>query len=273
MKKNFPNFIVVGAKRSGTTSLYYYLKSTNGIFLPERKYVTFFLGRKSDDKLNENQYLKFYSKVSNEKIIGEVNPNYLNDAESPSLIKKYIPNCKIIILLRNPIERTFSEYNSEKMKEKLNCSFHDAIKNNTNDIVTNSLYYEVIKNYIEKFGMQNVGIWLSENLNSNPKNVLHEIFNFLGISAKIPDVSKNYSTNSIPRNIFFKKILRHKKILKFLSKLLLFNNVRQKLSEFTYKPVPKSEIDNEDKIFLKNFFKNDSKNLESYLKLDLSSWS
>lgn len=281
--KKYPTFIIVGAPRSGTTSLYHYLKATRGVYLPEQKYITYFIGKTSSSKLTEKEYLKHFSGVKNEKVIGEANAVYLADPDSPKLIKNKIPNAKIIILLRDPVERTFSEYNSDMMKEKINCAFSKAILENPppgknypnrgicqkNNILERSLYYEQVKRYYDVFGAENVGVWFTEDLAKDPNQILKQIFNFLGIVAELPNTEHKYSKHSIPRNIIFKHILRHRKILKFLRIIIPVKKLRTRMSDYVYKDMPKPVMLDKDRATLENYFKNDVHNLQKLLNVEL----
>ena len=274
---------MVGAPRSGTTSLYRYLRSLESVFLPTPKYITHFRGNRYTQKLTEKDYLQHFSGITNEKIIGEVNPGYLSDPDSSILIKKKIPNAKIIILLRDPVERTFSDYNSHIAKENLNCTFRDAImetppsgKNfpNTgitqkNHLLERSLYNEQVKRYLETFGVTNVGIWFTENLKQNPTKVLEDIHNFLGITENIKNIDQ-FAELAIPKNFIIKFILRKQSIFKILRKFVLpFPTLREKLGESSYKKISKPIMLKEQRIQLENYFKDDVSNLSLLLNMKI----
>ena len=280
---NWPTFIVVGAPRSGTTSLFRHLRSLKSVYLPEVKYITHFRGNNYSPQLNEKEYLEHFSNVTTEKIIGEVNPGYLSDPDSPKLIKKKIPDVKIIILLRDPIERTFSEYISDIAKEKINCSFSDAILENPppvkdfpntglcqkNNILERSLYYEQVKRFFEIFGRENVGIWFVETLKENPISILQQIYGFLGITDEVKDMEQEFGQYSIPRNSMMKFILRNKQILKILRKIIPSPKLRESLSDFSYKKISKPVMLKKDRILLEEYFRKDTSNLHEILNMEI----
>ena len=114
--ENWPTFLIGGAPRSGTYSIYEYLNLMNTVFMCPTKEPNYFAPSINDAKMlsnpirDKNEYLKLFKNVKNEKEIGETSPTYLWDPKSPEFIHKTIPNAKIIFILRNPIERSFSHY-------------------------------------------------------------------------------------------------------------------------------------------------------------------
>lgn len=256
----YPNFLVVGGRRSGTTSLYKYLKATNGIFMPNEKYITFF---RTDDpkKLTEKEYLSYYSTVNDEKLIGEVNPTYLDDPESPKLIKEKIPNAKIIILLRNPVDRTYSDYLHHLEKNDFNISLDDVIKHQ-HPILTRGLYYGQVKRYYDNFGKKNVGIWFTDDLkNKNKrKDILLEIFNFLGIDSDLPTIiNEEYNNYRISKNVITSLILKYG----YLGKYLPYN-IREKIRNGMLKNIKKPELSEELRKKMEDYFYNDT---QKFIKL------
>ena len=150
-KNSLPNFILVGAIKSGTTSLYHYLNEHPQIYMPRIKEPRFFTSsallkkEKFNNKFlkrfapapinNLDDYKSLYSNVKNEIAVGEASPQYLFTYETTiPLIKKYLGDIKIILILRNPVDRAYSAYkhtrrndpNAPYLHEKL--SFIDALK-------------------------------------------------------------------------------------------------------------------------------------------------
>lgn len=118
-----PNFLIIGAAKAGTTSLYSYLKQHPDIFMSSWKEPKFFSleGEKLDfqgpsqiintDSINNlESYLELFEGVKDETAIGEASPIYLYSPKAPANIKKYIPDAKLIVVLRHPAERAFSSF-------------------------------------------------------------------------------------------------------------------------------------------------------------------
>ena len=139
MKK--PNFIIAGFPKCGTTSLHHYLNEHPQIFMPNQKELHFFtfeilskLKNGPRDKIvkktqidNSEKYLKFYREVKNEIAIGDASPSYINYPTQFPKIKEYLNDPKLIIVLRDPINRAYSNYLHLKREQRETLSFKEAI--------------------------------------------------------------------------------------------------------------------------------------------------
>ena len=103
-----PNFIIIGAARAGTVSLFHHLREHPEIYLPFVKETDFFY--KDFDKGLDYYQKSFYSGWKDEKAVGDISPWYIYSEDAAKNIHQTIPEVKIIATLRDPIERTFSDY-------------------------------------------------------------------------------------------------------------------------------------------------------------------
>jgi len=115
--ERWPNFFIVGTAKAGTTSLYEYFKDIPGIYMSPVKEPSYFShalippGAPKRKRIqNKNEYLKLFEDVKNEKVIGEASPGYLVYPEVAKWIHEIAPTAKILISLRDPVERLFSSY-------------------------------------------------------------------------------------------------------------------------------------------------------------------
>jgi len=253
--KHWPNFFIVGAPKAGTTSLYLYLKKTPSIYMSPVKEPRYFspksAKRSSMSRVkNKNNYLDLFKGVKDEKAIGEASSVYLRDEESPELIKKTIPNAKIIIILRNPIHRAFSHYlmsiiggrNTKPFSEDLQLFVRSPEKNSRflRAIIDPGFYYESTKRYVQIFGDANVKIIIFEEFIKNQKEIFREILRFLDVDSELPEnMDKVYNEYSKPRNKFMSHIIR-KKILR---NNILGNNIL-KIGRHTIKRETRHYIQN-----------------------------
>ena len=149
-----PNFFIVGGIKCGSTSLYQYLAQHPDIFMCPVKEPSFFsdyggiqtkyvfskikkgfseqpLYQKTDKKfqnLSKDEYLLLFDEVEDEKIIGEATPHYLMDESSAEMIYELCPDAKILISLRDPIERIYSWYLSSTRTKNDADSFSKKIR-------------------------------------------------------------------------------------------------------------------------------------------------
>lgn len=193
-KKTKVNFLVCGTQKGGTTALNKYLNKHPQICLSKQKEVHFFDNDeifKNNKKINYNKYHSYFKPNMKTIATGECTPIYMYWKESPKRISEYNKNMKIILVLRNPIERAYSHWNMEIAKKRDNREFKIAIsqelseqKNNQSryhSYLDRGNYIEQIKRIWEYFPKNNVLILKSEDLKKNPSETLNEITNFLKI--------------------------------------------------------------------------------------------
>jgi len=300
-KSLLPNFLLVGAAKSGTTSLYHYLKQHPEIFMSPVKEPFFFsfINKKPyfkgpfDQKTNEeiitslDEYKNLFQGVNDEKAIGECSNSYLYFQDSAAHIKKFIPECKIIIILRNPLERAFSHYMQAVMIGHENLIFEEALKKEKERLKVNwrwhyqyvgqGMYYHQVKKYLEIFEMQMVKICFFEDLIHNPKDFMKKIYQFLGVQSEfVPELDKIYNRSGLPKNRFVHKFLRDSNLIKEITRPFTSTTMRGKLynilSVINYDFKNKPIINKETRKYLADAFKNDSLKLQNIINRDLSAW-
>ena len=227
-----PNYLIIGAAKSGTSSLYEYLIQHPNVQPASGKEIYFF-----DMNYNKgiNWYRTFFplshqfpKNTLKNSIVGEATPRYMDHPHAPSRIKKYLPNCKFIILLRNPIDRAYSHWNMMVSHNREELSFEDAIdkeKKRTNGLfekmekdssfyskeyywysyLERGLYSKKIKKWFEIFPKNQFLILKSEDLFSKPSEIFHQTQDFLNIPEITLDEFKTarkgaYKNKSIDSN-------------------------------------------------------------------------
>lgn len=199
-KENGPDFMIIGAAKCGTSSLFNYLSHHPQILFPHKKELDFFW--KNFDK-GIDWYLAQFPAITDRAdfITGEATPNYLRFPLAAQRIKKYFPQVKSIVLLRNPIERAVSWHyhkisnglatgtiedaiaiEMEQLKNWNEADFINAGYRNPDNLLS-SLYIYQLKVWIDLFGREQLLIVQSEDLYSNPELVMEQVFSFLEISV------------------------------------------------------------------------------------------
>jgi len=303
LKNKLPNFLIVGAQKSGTTSLYNYLKQHYEVFMPERLKEPKFFVSPIFKKINHIQplwvkfmsntmfewqdYLKLFEKVQKEKAIGESSVTYLYYYETAIiLIKKYLGDIKILISLRNPIDRAFSAYLHLRRNNGENLSFEEALQKENARKELNwiplyyftsiGFYYNQVKAYLDNF--DHVKIYLYDDLKKDTLSLVKDMYKFLGVDPSFtPDVSIKYNVSGIPQNKFIHKFLKEpnilKSIVKPMAKTLIPQGERRKIIEkIKMKNLQKPQMKPETREYLKNLYREDILKLQDLIKRDLSSW-
>ena len=207
-----PNFLIVGAAKAGTTSLYEYLRQHPEIFMPLWKELSFFIGDPFGPlhKVKRPQYYdKVFAQAKNQTAVGEASTSYLYDEAAPGIIKEKLGSIKILIILRDPVAMSYSLYNHQVRREGETIeSFEAALdaearRKNDPDFKKNcsgwhanyyyyqrGLYFQQVKRYIDTFGKDNVKIILFDELADDPVREVQQIFRFLGVDDTFVPVIK-----------------------------------------------------------------------------------
>lgn len=215
-----PDFIIIGAGKSGTSSLYNYLIQHPNIYSAKIKEVNYFI-RKWTKWYRPNFptiFQKFYVKKLLKKpfLTGEASPFYLLHPNVPKKVYEKIPDVKLIIILRDPVDRAFSQYNQWKNTDFENLTFEEAIKtekiktreewqNYTDEEIPDSrknvkysyleggLYFEQIKRWLDVFPRNQILILKAEDFFSFPSKISSEVFEFLGAPPFEVDSTKKFN--------------------------------------------------------------------------------
>ena len=266
---NLPNFLIVGAARCGTTYLSNILMQHPEIFLHPKKELHFF-----DRDINKGlQYYREYfsgTKTIDYKAIGEATPAYLYFENIPEIIHKNLPDVKIIIILRNPVDRAYSHYWNIvfRSKEAKNITFDEMLKRN-NRLVNEGFYFKGVEKYINLFSSNNVMILFYEKFMSNKINHLIQIFKFLHVNSDfIPDnMGIKYNSSSIKHGR--SKILYYFSI--FFSKYVIIPSVAGFFQRLNSKNLP--EMKKETRKHLLNIYKEANKRLAEITGENLDIWN
>jgi hypothetical protein len=259
-----PNFICIGAQRAGTTWLYENLKKHPEVFLPDIKELRFF-NYNYDKGLNE--YSKFFSKVMNEKAIGEITPDYYRQNNALQRIANDLPNIKLIFIIRNPIERAYSHYELLKSTGSIKVSFRQAITKNPG-IIEYGKYGKHLENIYSLFDHKNVKVIEYDIMSIDPKTFLKEIYQFLDIDESYfpPEMNKKYNKILYPRSQNTLNKLKLGWLLEFIKK----TNVGEFVRKINRSKKPKYRKDDID--ILVNAFEQDLNILNEIIGKDYSYW-
>ena len=299
MTKNLPNFLIVGAAKSGTTSLHNYLNQHPEIFMPDFndkgenvKEPQFFVKESVQSRIHFGvwqleEYIRLFRKSKGYKAVGEASVFYLYYYKEAILnIKKYLgKDVKIIIILRNPIYRAFSAYKHVSKGVKENLSFEEALSSEEKRYFENpsitpmirykdmGMYFNSVSEYIKEF--KNVHIVLHDDFAQNTYLELKKIYNFLQVKNLQVDTKKKYNVGASQWN---------HRLLKgfFVSENSLKNFFRKYANErikiFLWKVInlffktKNQYLRKETKDYLIDYFREDINKLAKLINKDLSLW-
>ena len=179
------DFVVVGAQKSGTTWLHECLNEHPEIFVPARKELHFFCPNQQCRYSTRANGLAWYLsqlKKKSEKIAGELSTDYMFYPGIAKELSQLHPKLKILILLRNPVDRAYSAYWMWRRHNESLGDFQGAIQTHES-LLQRGLYWRQVEPFVQHFGSSNVHVQIYEELFSDPDVKLAEIYSWLGVSA------------------------------------------------------------------------------------------
>ena len=285
-------FLGLGAEKSGTTWLFAALKKHPDVFMPESKELYYFnhdywhrpnVRNYRFDK-PVNWYLSFYDNAAPQQWKGEICPAYLMDRFAARKIYAFNPDVKLFAMLRNPVERAFSQYLFYIQIGELDSktTFLEAIKTHQ-EILTRGLYHEQLERYYSIFPPSSLLVMLLDDLKKDSTLVLRRVQRHLGLREYIPkDIDDAVNVSMVPRFELLNRIYAKGKYYarKYsLNRLLDFLNTTgvadalNSLRYMNFRPAPvKRTVDPATAQELKPFFRADIEQLEKLLDRDLDAW-
>jgi hypothetical protein len=182
-----PNFIVIGAGKCGTTSLYHYLRAHPEIAMPAMKELKFFV-REHNWERGLDWYQSWFADAS-APARGEVSPQYTNYPRMrgvPERMHSVIPDAKLIYLVRDPVERLVSYYVDRYARGFEDSELADAITLSPGDPYTGpSMYCMQLEQYLPYYPLERILVVAQEDLLRRRRASLREIFRFLGVDDSV----------------------------------------------------------------------------------------
>ena len=272
---NRPDFVFVGPDKSGSSWLFKVLQSHPECFVPDCKDIYYFdkyFGR------GEEWYLDFFKSANDHhKSIGEISHGYLYEPDSPRRIHDAFPEMKIIATLRSPVERSISHFFYLRSGGLIDSDIRSAVAERPG-IIQSSLYHDPVNRYLNVFPREQLHITFFEGLKHDPKAFAYEIFRFLGIAeVDCLDFSKRVREARKPRNVILARAMKLGAIkARDMGLTRLVGKIKNSdLAEKLYTPLidsEKSQISEEDKAWLLEYFLEDIEKLQDLLDVDLSHW-
>ena len=236
----------------------------------------------SDVIRDKKEYLRLFEKAKGYTAIGEATPIYLWDPDTPRLIHQTVSHARIIMILRDPIERAYSNYLMWSKYSGIKSSFYDELMRDYKSqeklygksqlYVEFGMYYEQVKRYFDIFGREQVKVIIFEEFVQHPAQTVNEVLAFLGVNYTVTAVKEQYNPYSVPRSSLSTSIfalfrwLRAKNVKFYKLLILLPDSVVESLPEkILFKRTQKPKIEPEAFKFLRQLYHDDVLKLESLL--------
>ncbi len=218
-----PNFLIIGAGKSGTTALHKYLRQHPQVFMPELKEPCFFAveGQTPVDPAQDpeehfhypqavytlDQYQELFREARIDQVAGEASTMYLYKPGVAERIKHYVPNVKMMAIFRNPAERLYSRYlhlarvNRLPDKNLENIFDKKSVWWKRHDLVYEGFYYKHLKKLYQMFDHEQIKIFLYEDMKE--EGFYKEVYDFLGVdNTFVPQTDVRYNRSGFIKNRF-----------------------------------------------------------------------
>jgi Sulfotransferase family len=291
-----PNFLVIGAAKAGTTSLYAYLKQHPEIYLTPFKETKFFAyegervsyGGPRDAEMNGRlvnnlaDYQALFAGANGHKAIGEVCPLYISVPKSLDRIKHHVPRAQLFCILRNPVERAYSAYlHLIRDGRETAPDFAEGLRRESQRVRDNyaplwfykglGLYHAQLKPYFDVFSRDQLHVYLYDDFNAAPGRFIREMFQLLGVDDTfVPNMSRKWNISGVPRNAAVHRLLSGRNIVTgVLDRVPGGQWLRSRLR---YRNLDKPPLAAEARTELIEAFRDDVVKLQDLLGRDLSAW-
>ncbi|HUJ12383.1 MAG TPA: sulfotransferase [Thermoanaerobaculia bacterium] len=271
-----PNFLVIGAAKAGTTSLHHYLRQHPAIYLTPVKETNFFWtearehGRETAQALAD--YERLFDGVTNQTAIGEISPNYLDSATAAERIRRDLPDVRIVVCLRNPADRAWSDYLGLTRILREHGSFEEATAPGR-PCRERGFYFPRLQRYFDRFARDRIHVMLYDDFASGPRIALRSLFAFLGVDPDVPiDPSRRHNAAAIPRSRALNRVLWPSVVAlqSLVPRRWRGTGMIEALLARTYRPAPR--IDPEVRNHLIGIYRDDIVATGRLIGRDLSGW-
>jgi hypothetical protein len=292
-----PDFIALGPPKTATTSLYYYLRQHPQLYLPAQKELGFFafegMGdvRFPQDNLatDLDAYSAFFKGASSDQLRGEVSSLYAISKRAPHRMAEVVPHAKLIITLRNPADRAYSEFlmnvgsdlEARSLAtaiddEPLTDLFYSSNHYLESRVVRNGFYYAYLSRFYDRFPRANLHVVLFEELTQDPQGVLRGVFEFLGVDPGATiDTNTAHNRAQVPRSRALHHLLVRPNLPRELVKAIVPKPIRQSVRDVILRVNlhrPASAITPAIRRRLIELYRDDILKLEQLIQRDLSHW-
>lgn len=287
-------FLVIGAEKSGTTWLADMLRQHPNIFIPAQKELHYF-NRQMDEAPElenynfgkpANWYLSLFQGAAEGQILGECCPAYLWDEQAPQKIRDFNPSIKILMILRNPVERFLSSYRYTIQRGLVGpANMQTVLRKYKALLLDRGAYHRQVKRYLDLFPRDQVEVFWFDDLRKDSRQLLLDVEMFIGVPAFVPEnISVESNITGEPRFPLISRAMasarrftrRHHltwliESARALGLARLFTSLRER-NKSGARASRTADLEDFDRTWLVNYYVEDVSNLEKLLNVDLSDW-
>lgn len=274
MAGRLPNFLVIGAMRSGTTTLARLLEAHPEVFVPPEKEIHYF-----DQNFEKpvEWYRAWFGAADGLPAVGEATPTYMYERDAPKRMAEVVPGARLVAILRNPIDRAYSHYWHERNLRRETLSFQEALSAEPERTATErvlprlrfayldrSRYLPQLQRVTEHYPRERVHVLVLEEFQRDPPGHYGRLCRFLGVADafKPPDLGR-----------VFNRFASHRSMrLRTWTKRLPGEPVRRLVGRLNIRGFEYPPLEPGLRRELRSRFAEDNAALAEWLGLDLSVW-
>lgn len=288
-----PNFLIIGAGRCGTTSLYRYLEQHPDVYVSPIKEARYFSYEGDETSSfhvrDQTAYEALFSGVTTETAVGEASPDYLYNSNSPQRICDAIPNARLISVFRDLADRAYSHYLILVRDGVVRgLSFEEILESGGPDhegeplrecILRSGRYYTHLSRYLELFPRDHIGIFFYEDLMSDGEGLMRRVYEFVGVDPTFSAAASfRHNSSAVPRipalHWSIERLVKAENSAKVIAKHVLPASTRRKLYENFRKMSmrPPDRLAKSTRERLISIYADEIAGLEKLTGRDLSAW-
>jgi hypothetical protein len=293
-----PNFLVIGAGRSGTTSLHHYLSQHPDVFLTAEKSPNFFV---SQDPLPPwegpaqqvmarqwvrtlDDYEALFAGAGVRAAVGEASPMYLQSRRAPARIAAACPEVRLVAILREPVGRAYAHFMGRR-RDGLDrrTDFSKVVQAELSQPLPQDVafghylgcgrYHHFLQGYFDRFPADRIRIYLYDDLLADASALVADLFAFLGVDPRFsPDMSRRYGQTGVPANPVARFVWTRSVTARTLVRPWLPRRVRDLAAPMFLGDLSRPPLDPSLHARVIDVFRDDIARLEGLLGRDLSHW-
>lgn len=275
-----PNFLVIGAQKAGTTALSQFLRQHPDVCFSRPK-ETWFFDKRYDKGIE--WFASHFEHYEGETAIGEGTARLLQSKEAPSRIYHHIPDVQLISILRNPIDRAFSQYHFYVYTGKASPdrSFGEVLRDPESefgqDMIRQGKYINHLRRYEDVFGKEQLHVYFYDAFRSTPMDVVQSIYERLGVDSSFtPEASSKHNVTQYPASRGAYHLVRKGWQMIRGQAEYYFPQATERLRSQVrslFFDTEKPTMNERDRSFLQEQYTESNEALEAYLDTDLSHWT
>jgi hypothetical protein len=277
-----PTFLICGAPKAGTTALYEYLRQHPDVLMSTPKETGFF---HENHHRGVEWFRSHFDDWEGETAIGEASVMTMPTPGAEERVAKLIPDARLIFLLRDPVERAYSDYlfNVQQGWIPPDVSFGRIIRDEVDvqgysgeALINRGLYLKHLRRFREHFRRSQMRVLLSDDLKNQTTRVVRSVYAFIGVDEEFsPGTLNQHNTTSYMRygNAYQALRAAWQPVKTVLHDDGLVSTIRDRVRSFFFDGGRKPKMRPEDRAYLQERFRTPNAELAEWLDRDLSHWS